>query len=146
MKTRLVKWGLIGVVLVILGYLWGQAQFELPASAPSQAIELEWTIPQIGDNGPVRQAAERLYARFGRSSTSEQGTAKGAAMVTQWQLRGMLHEPLNDFVLIEQGGQITRKKAGDLLPNGEKLLRIDQQGILVETLEGAVRVQLYPTP
>lgn len=146
MKASLVKWGLIGVALLILGYLWGQAQFELPASAPTQSKEQEWTIPQRRENGPVQQAAERLYSRFGRSSASEQSVAKGGSMVTKWQLRGMLHEPPNDFVLIEQGGKITRKKAGDVLPNGEKLLRIDQQGVLVETLEGTVRVQLYPIP
>jgi hypothetical protein len=146
MKALYVKWTLMVMTLLIIGYLLGQALFELPNTTPSESKEFDWSLPQARDKVPARQAAKRLLARFGHAAMSNQAEVKRGGTVSEWQLRGMLYEPPDSFVLIEQGGQIIRKAVGDSLPNGEILLGIDQRGILVDTLEGPVRVELYLAP
>lgn len=147
MTGLLIKYGLVALVMVVIGYMLGQAQFELPAVAPSEPKQLDWTLPGAWDTAPASQAAKRLLARFGQPSwSSNQGGDTTGAMATEWHLRGMVHEPPSSLVLIEQGGRVARKKIGDSLPSGEILLQIDNQGILIETLEGQVRLELYQTP
>ncbi|AMO75162.1 MULTISPECIES: hypothetical protein [Pseudomonas] len=103
------------------------AQWRLPevrpvsrnASIPAQIASMAWW-------GSAREEAEK--ARSARISVDEQGVAR---VKVQWLFRGVVAEGGQRFALIakDAAAPLLRYAPGDQLPGGERLERIEGQGI-----------------
>ena len=113
-----------------LGTVVGLAM-PIRASAPDDAGKAEWTLPSPAS---LARFDEAQFARV-RTAPAWGAAAAGpeAAKAASWRLAGIITRPVPAALVMAAGSKsAVRVRAGDVLPDGGKVLQVTPRAIVFE--------------
>lgn len=127
------------------------AYYLVPLPPPLQAIkeagERTWSLPTLRGPAEIDKAFSALQTLkpWGLTQEETKNAAATAVKVVQWYFRGVVRVGIGYFALIETEGKVRRYRYGDVLPDGRKLTKIDDDRIETTGPEGPMVTRLYQT-
>jgi len=135
---------LIAAGVVALAALAGWLRPIPDEASVSASRTAQWRLPARADL--ERSSAQHISAAQGVVWIGDGVGSAGAGSGVQWTLRGILGGP-EPVALVQVGAEPLMKqlKTGDILPDGSRLVAVEEGGVVVERAGCKERRPLYPS-